>query len=104
MAEHPPGPPSIPRCRECRRIVGYQGHAPDCSIGQEQKVHFGNVTAVEVALKDAIARRRNDREFMARLRTRLEADSAILDALADATNVYPKPHYFAENPTDRDAS
>jgi hypothetical protein len=77
-----PGPPSIPTCRECRRVVGHQGHAPECSIGQEQRVHFGNVSAVEVALKKAIDLRRQDREFMARLRARIEADANVLDALA----------------------
>lgn len=79
----PPGPPAIPRCAECRQIVGHQGHAADCSIGKEQAEHHANVRAVEQSLAAAIAERRTDREFMARLRRRLEDDDEILHRLAD---------------------
>lgn len=83
------GPPPIPRCPECDHIVMYRGHAPDCTRGQEQAAHLANVRAVEKALAEAITERRTDREFMRRLRARVESDRSILEGLADAGGVLP---------------
>ena len=95
--EYPPGPPPIPRCRECRRIVGYKGHAPECSIGAEARDHWSNVQAVEKALADAIAERRTDRPFMRRLRKRVEQDGDLLARLAGDV---PVPATTEEASTD----
>ena len=79
---HPPGPPPIPRCPECERIVSHHGHAPDCARGQASRVHWSNVRVVEDALRKAVEAKRQDREFMARLARNIEKHADLLDRLA----------------------
>lgn len=74
-----PRPPGPPRCPGC----GYIGtHAADCLIGTANEAHWENVRAVQSTLERAISERRNDREFMARLRRNMEKHADLLDRLA----------------------
>ena len=85
MAEHPPGPPSPPKCKGCGRQwadIAMRGHILGCEVGRENDAHTAVVTEVENRLREAIAARRQDRPFMERLAARLRQDANILDALA----------------------
>lgn len=77
-----PGPPSVPRCSECGTHP-MRPHLAECSIGAANARHWSNVHVVEQAFTEALAERRADREFMARLRDRIQQDRNILDRLAD---------------------
>jgi hypothetical protein len=79
-------PPAPPRCPECGGPHGSKSwqprHLPDCSIHLAAQAHRSNIEAVEKALAEAVAERRQDRPFMERLARRLQEDDAILDRLA----------------------
>lgn len=83
-----PGPPAPPRCLECGgpRSVGGSAiryHEPDCSVGQLGRRRSEVETEIRDALIKALQARRNDDEFMARLRDRVREDADILARLAD---------------------
>lgn len=69
-------------------------HLPDCSIAAANDAHWTNIRAVEKALAEAIAERRQDRPFMERLARRLEEDDRILDRLAGPQK---RPPALSEN-------
>ena len=78
-----PGPPAPPRCLECGGHPR-RPHTDGCSVGAANDAHWGNVRAVEKSLADAIAAKRADREFMARLRRNIDKHADLLERLADA--------------------
>lgn len=50
MAEHPPGPPPIPRCPECNAFPDIrrgQVHTEDCERGKEQHADLLDRLAVD---------------------------------------------------------
>lgn len=80
---YPPGPPPVPRCSECNAHP-MSHHLAECSIGAANARHWSNVHVVEQVWAEAIAAKRQDREFMERLRNNITKHADLLERLADA--------------------
>lgn len=82
-----PRPPCPPRCKECELpygVIAMRGHKPGCVIGSRQRQRDAEAAEVRSALADAVDARRQDVEFMDRLRDNIKKHGVLLDRLADA--------------------
>lgn len=75
-------------CPECGVSYGYPTshlrHRADCSIGLERLRRYRAEKDLRGVLAAVVDARREDVEFMERLRRRIEQDATILDRLAES--------------------